>query len=132
MLMLGAVSLLGSCATSSFVPVTDATERAAIERRWIHTDSMKLTTYYPSAKTMRIAKRVVTEKGIAESEISEMFYHSLPDGSHVLFIETDERDESVRYHCLGFTKEGDLAVFWVQFQETGQELLIESISKPLN
>lgn len=129
---LGAILLVGSCASSSLVPVTDANERAAIEQKWIHNYSMKLTTYYPSQKVMSIAKNVIAEKNIAESEVSEMFYHSTSDGRHVLFIETDERDESVRYHCLGLTKEDDLAVFWVQFQESGKKMQIESVSKPRN
>ena len=117
------------CAHSEFAPVTDANDKAVIEREWIRNKSLKLTAYYPDKETMKRAQAIIEEKKIKEDDVSEILYYSIDDGRHVLFVETDEHDGQARYHCIGFTRDRVPAVYWVQFQKLGEEMKIEAIEK---
>lgn len=128
--MTAAFLFLSECAHSELAPVTDAKEKAAIEREWIRNKSLKLTAYYPDKETMERAQAIIEEKKIKQKDVSEILYYSIDDGRHVLFVETDEHDGQVRYHCVGLTKDRVPAVYWVQFQKRGEEMKIEAIEKP--
>ncbi len=117
------------CAHSEFAPVTDANEKAVIEREWIRNKSLRLTAYYPDKETMKRAQAIIEGKKIKKGDVSEILYYSIDDRRHVLFVETDQHNGQARYHCIGFTKDRVPAVYWVQFQKLGEEMKIEAIEK---
>jgi len=111
------------------IKVNDVEARKALEAEWIFNKSLKLTAYYPTRSTMQKAQQFIKAKGIKEEKISEMLYYSLDGGRHVLFMETDQKEESVRYHCLGFDKDENVKIYWVQFQPNRTETKIEKIEQ---
>ena len=117
-----------SCATSGFDEVRDPKVRQELEAKW--KKSVTLTAYYPDRKTSEEVGKIMKLKGIKDSDVSETFYFSLAGGGHTIYIETDEKDGHARYHCIGFNKDREVAIFWVQFQDEGKPDVIETMQLP--
>ncbi len=127
------ILLLAGCAGNAlpgWTEVKDPKEKAALSAQWVNNRSLKLASSYPDAAIRKAVLAGMTARKLDERNVGEMFFYTLDKDRHAIFVETDEKDGSARYHCFGLSKDKALAIYWSQFQEHGKSLKIEKMEVP--
>jgi hypothetical protein len=110
--------------------ITDIKEIEKVKREWIFDIPYDLTVYYPDGKTL-IQAREIFEKYNLSSDNVEFLYFSLPGDRHVMsagpiFVPGKKVH---KFYLLGFDKEKNLALYWLQSQADKMTTIIELVYK---
>jgi hypothetical protein len=130
LILIFSASVCFSAAKAQFLDVKNPEVRKDLETQWIFNKAMELTGYYPPHTTLAKAREVLAVQKIKQENVIEILYYSLPNGRHILFIKTDQRDGSARFHCIGFDDKEEVKVFWTQFQPNREKTIIEVLQIP--